>query len=87
MDKKTVSIIITVAACLLCLCPGISSIFMGLIFAIASVFPGAEIDVLGSPDPKAAMNFGVTTGIIGLVLVIVAVVVIILAWKKKKNTL
>ena len=87
MDKKTVAIIITIAACLLCLCPGRSGISMGLIFAIVSVFPGAEIDVLGSPDPKAAMNFGVTIGIIGLVLVIIAVVVIVLAWKKKKNAI
>jgi hypothetical protein len=87
MDKKTTAIIITVAACLLCACPGIFGIFMGLIFAIASVFPGADIDILGSPDPKGAMNFGIISGIIGLVLIIIAGVVIFFAWKKKKNAM
>ena len=85
MDKKTVAIIITVAACLLCACPGLLGVFMGVIFAIVSVFPGAEIDVLGSPDPKAALNFGVTAIIVGVVMVIIAAIVILFAWKKKKN--
>ena len=85
MDKKTVAIIVTIAVCLLCACPGLSGVLMGLIFAVASVFPGAEIDVLGSPDPKAALNFGVTTIIVGVVMVIIAAVIIFLVWRKKKG--
>ena len=84
MDKKTVAIIITVVACLLCVCPGAFGVLMGILFAIVSVFPGADIDIMGSPDPKAALNFGVTSFIIGVVMVIIAAVVIFLAWRKKR---
>ena len=87
MDKKTLAIILTVAACLLCACPGISGVLMGILFTIISIFPGAEIDVLGSADPQAAQNFGIASIVVGAVMVIIAVIVIFLAWRKKKNTL
>jgi heme/copper-type cytochrome/quinol oxidase subunit 2 len=84
MNNKTVAIIITVAACLLCLCPGVTGFLMGILFTVISIFPGAEIDVLGSADPKSAQSFGVTSIIVGAIFVIIAIVVIILAWRKKK---
>ena len=85
MDKKTVAIIITVLACLLCACPGLSGIAMGAMFALMSFIPGADIDVMGSSDPKAALNFGMFTLVGGIVFVVIAAVVIFFAWRKKKN--
>lgn len=85
MDKKTIAIIITVVACLLCVCPGISGMFGGGLFAIISFIPGADIDIFGSPDPSEALNFGLTTLGVSLVLVVIGAVAIFLAWKKKKN--
>ena len=52
MDKKTVAIIITVAVCLLCACPGLSGVAMGVIFAVVSFIPGADIDMIGIPIPR-----------------------------------
>ena len=85
MDKKTVAIIITVAACLLCACPGLLGVFMGVMFAIVSFIPGADIDIIGRGDPRAALNFGITAFVIGIVMVIIAAIVILFVWKKKKN--
>ena len=87
MDKKTVAIIITVVACLLCACPGLFGVFMGMVSAIVSFIPGADIDMMGSSDPQAALNFGVISLIIGIVMVIIAAVAIFLAWRKKKNSM
>ena len=85
MDKKTVAIIITVAVCLLCACPGLSGIAMGAMFAIISSIPGANIDVMGSSDPGTALSFGVWTLIIGIVMVIIAAVILFFTWRKKKG--
>ena len=59
MDKKTTGIIATVAAVLLCGCPGLCGLFFGVISAIASFIPGSEIDVFGSNDPQAALYTGI----------------------------
>jgi LPXTG-motif cell wall-anchored protein len=85
MDKKTVAIIVTVLACLLCACPGLTGILVGVMFAIVSMIPGANIDIMGSSDPQAALSSGIVMLVVGIVFVIIAAVVIFFAWKKKKN--
>ena len=83
MDKKTTGIIATVATALLCGCPGLVSLCMGVVFAAASQIPGAEIDMFGSKDPAQALNYGIGGVCLGIVLVIIPIVVGILMLRKK----
>ncbi len=84
MDKRTVAIIVTVAALLLCGCPGLLGVFMGGMFAIVSFVPGASIDVMGSSNPQSALGFGLGSLCVGLVAVLIAVVAIVLAWRRSR---
>ncbi len=84
MDKRTVAIIVTVAAILLCGCPGIFGLFMGGLFAIISFIPGAKIDMMGSSDPQSALIFGISTLCVSVVFLVIAGVAIFLAWRRSK---
>jgi hypothetical protein len=84
MDKRTVAIIVTVAAILLCGCPGLFGLFMGGLFAVISFIPGSTIDVFGSSDPQSALTFGLGSLCVGLVAVLIAVVAIFLAWRRSR---
>lgn len=86
MDKRTTAIIVTVVGLLLCGCPGGFSLFAGALFALISFIPGAEIDILGSSDPQAALTFGIGAMGVGLVMVLVAAVAIFLVWRRSKAT-
>lgn len=86
MDKRVVAIIVTVAAVLLCACPGLFGLFMGGMFAVISFIPGADIDVFGSTDPQSALNFGIGGLCGGAVLVLIAAVAIFVVWRRQRNT-
>jgi hypothetical protein len=86
MDKKTVAIIVTVAAILLCGCPGLFSLLLGGMFALISFIPGANIDVFGSSDPRSALNFGIGGLCVGVVFVLIAAAAIFFAWRRKSDT-
>jgi uncharacterized membrane protein len=83
MDKKTVGIIATVAAALLCGCPGLFGICWGFIAAIASQVPGANIDIGGSSDPKTALITGIGSLCLGVIFVAIPVVVGFVTLRKK----
>jgi len=84
MDKKTTGIVATIAAVLLCGCPGLLALFMGGLFAIISQIPGADIDMFGSSDPQSALQFGIGGICLGLVFVIIPVVVGFLTLRKRE---
>lgn len=86
MDKRTTPIIITAAAVLLCGCPGLFSLFMGGMFALVSLIPGADIDVFGSSDPQAALTFGIGALCAGAVFVLIAGSAIFWAWRRRSGT-
>jgi uncharacterized membrane protein len=86
MDKKTIAIIVTVAAVLLCGCPGLFSLLLGGMFALISFIPGANIDVFGSNDPRSALNFGIGGLCVGVVFVLIAAAAIFFAWRRKSGT-
>jgi hypothetical protein len=86
MDKKTTGIIATVAAALLCGCPGLASLCFGAFFALASQIPGAEIDMFGSKDPAQALNYGIGGVCVGIVFIIIPIVVGFLMLRKKPET-
>lgn len=83
MDKKTTGIIVTVAAALLCGCPGLCAAFFGAISAVASFIPGADIDIFGSNDPQAALTTGIGMLCGGIIFVAIPVVVGFLMLRKK----
>lgn len=83
MDKRTIGIIATIAAVLLCGCPGLLAVFMGAIFAVVSFVPNANIDIGGSNDPKAALAFGGVVLCLGIIFIIIPIVVGFLTLRKK----
>jgi hypothetical protein len=82
MDKRVVAIIVTLAAVLLCACPGLFGLFMGSLFALISFIPGAGIDMFGSQDPRSALRFGLIELGAGLIFVLIAAVVVFLVWRR-----
>jgi uncharacterized membrane protein len=85
MNAKTLAIIVTIAAILLCACPGLFVLFQGGIFALVGVIPGSEIDIMGSSDPQSALLFGVGELCLGAVLLIIGIVAVILVWRRAKS--
>lgn len=83
MDKKTIGIIATVAAVLLCGCPGLGSLCYGLTTTVASFIPGAEIDIFGSNDPGSATTMGIVTLCVGIIFIAIPIVVGIVTLRKK----
>ena len=83
MNNKTTAIVVTVAAILLCGCPGLVSLFMGGMFALTSAIPGANIDVFGSSDPRSALNMGIAGLCVGLVFVLIAAAAIFFSWRRR----
>jgi hypothetical protein len=86
MDKKTMAIVVTVAAMLLCGCPGLCSLLMGGLYAVISRIPGAQIDVFGSSDPQAALSLGIGGVCVGAVFVVIAAVAIFLVWRRNSKS-
>lgn len=86
MSNKTTAIVVTIAAMLLCGCPGLFGLLMGGMFAVISFIPGANIDVMGSSDPRSALNLGIGGLCVGIVFVLIAAVAIFFAWRRKPVT-
>lgn len=85
MDQKNTGIIATIAAVLLCGCPGLLSLCMGFMFAVISRIPGADIDVFGSGDPQRALTFGISGICVGVLFVAVPVAVGYFMLRKKPD--
>jgi hypothetical protein len=83
MDRKTTGIILTIAAVLLCGCPGLFSLFFGGLMAVVSFVPDANIDIFGSTDPQSALNFGLGALCLGALFVAIPIVVGVLALRRK----
>jgi len=87
MDKKNVGIIATVATAVLCGCPGLFGICWGLISAVVSQVPGANIDMGGSSDPKTALMSGIGALCLGVIFVAIPIVVGFVMLRKKPEEL
>ncbi len=75
MDKKTGGLIATIGTTLVCGLPGLCLCLFGGTFAFAGTIPGADIDVGGSSDPKAAMATGIAMLCFSLILIAIPAVV------------
>ncbi len=85
MDQKTKAIIATVAAVLLCGCPGLVGLCSGATFVMAGVVPNSEIDIFGSSDPGAAITTGIVTLCLSVLFVAVPIVVGVLMLRNKSS--
>ena len=83
MDQKTKGIIATVAAVLLCGCPGLFMCIFGATSAFASFIPGAEIDVMGSSDPASATTMGFVFLCLSVIFIAIPIVVGFFMLRKK----
>lgn len=75
MDKKTTGIIATIAAVILCGCPGLVGLCFGAASAVAATIPGAEIDIFGNNDPGSAITLGIIVLCVSVLLIAIPVVV------------
>lgn len=83
MDNKTKGIIATVAAVLLCGCPGLFLCFFGATTALAGMTPGADIDVFGSSDPTAALTMGFVFLCLSVIFIAIPIAVGFFMLRKK----
>jgi preprotein translocase subunit SecF len=75
MNSRNTSMIATIVAAVLCGCPGLFGLCFGATSLFASFVPGAQIDVMGSNDPQAAMTMGLVTLCLSVIFLAVPVVV------------
>lgn len=83
MDDKTKGIIATIAAVVLCGCPGLLLCFFGATSVLASAIPGAEIDVFGSNNPAAGTTMGFVFLCLSLLFLLIPVGVGFFTLRKK----
>jgi len=87
MDKKTTGLIATIAAVVLCGCPGLFMCFFGSTSILASQMPGADIDVMGSSDPAAAMTMGLVFLCASLIFILIPILVGFFMLRKKPEAI
>lgn len=83
MDQKNTGIIATIAAALLCGCPGLFAVCWGALAAVISFIPNADIDIGGSSDPTTALIAGIGTLCIGVIFIIIPIAVGFFTLRKK----
>jgi hypothetical protein len=79
--------IATIAAVVLCGCPGLFMCFFGATSVFASMMPGAEIDVWGSSDPASATTMGFVFLCLSIILIMIPVAVGFFTLRKKPEAL
>jgi hypothetical protein len=87
MDRKTTAIVVTSLAVIACGCPGLVALFTGLFFAVISPMPGAQIDIMGSNDPAAALSVAFVMICLGLIGIAIPVLAAIFLLRRKPEAL
>ena len=83
MNNKNTGIIATVAAALLCGCPGLLAFCWGSLAAVVSFMPGANIDIGGNSEPRAALLSGLGSLCVGILLLAIPIAVGFFTLRKK----
>lgn len=86
MENRQRGIIATVAAALLCGCPGFFALCWGSLSAIVSFVPGAEIDIGGSSDPRSALYTGLGALCVGILFIAIPVAIGFFTLRKRPDT-
>ncbi len=87
MDKKTTGMIATIAAVVLCGCPGLFMCCLGATSVLASQVPGADIDVMGSNDPASAMTMGLVFLCASFIFILIPIAVGFFMLRKKPEAI
>ncbi|MBI5951425.1 MAG: hypothetical protein HY865_07190 [Chloroflexi bacterium] len=87
MDKKSTGMIATIAAVVLCGCPGLIMCCLGATSVFASQVPGADIDVMGSSDPASAMTMGLVFLCLSFIFILIPIAVGFFTLRKKPETI
>jgi hypothetical protein len=83
MDTKTKGIVATIAAVLLCGCPGLFMCFFGATSVFASFVPGADINIGGNTDPASATTMGFVFLCLSVIFIIIPIAVGFFMLRKK----
>ena len=83
MNNKNTGLIATIAAVVLCGCPGLFMCFFGAISTAASFMPGADINVGGSTDPTSATAMGIGSICGSIILIAIPIAVWYFPMRKK----
>ena len=75
MKNKNSGMIALIAAVLLCGCPGLFAACWGGLTAVISFMPGADINIGGSSDPRAALLSGLGTLCVGILFIAIPVAI------------
>lgn len=75
MNNKNTGLIATVAAVVLCGCPGLFMCLFGAISVFASLVPGADINIGGSNSPAAAAGMGIGTLCLSIIFIAIPIAV------------
>jgi len=85
MDRKNTGMIATIATALLCGCPGLFGLCLGGTSVLASMIPGAEIDVFGRNDPAAGVTMGVVFLCLSVIFIAIPIVVGVVTLRKRPD--
>ncbi len=83
MNNKNTGLIATIAAVVLCGCPGLFAVFYGGLASIVSFIPGADINFNGSSDPMVALGTGLGSCCAGILFIAIPVAVWYFTMRKK----
>ena len=83
MNNKNTGLIATIAAVVLCGCPGIFMCFMGAMYAFVGSVPGADIDINGSSDPSSAITLGIAMLCVSIIFIAIPIAVGFFTMRKK----
>lgn len=83
MDQKTTGLIATIASAVVCGLPGLLGVCIGAMVALISQIPGADIDVVGSSEPAAALGVGIVILCLGVIGVAIPIVVGVVFFRRK----
>ncbi|MFN3490669.1 MAG: hypothetical protein ACK40V_00445 [Anaerolineales bacterium] len=87
MNNKNTGLIATIAAVVLCGCPGLLAVFYGGLMSVISFIPGADINIQGSSDPSVALGTGLGSCCVGLLFVAIPIAVWYFTMRKKPEAI
>jgi hypothetical protein len=82
MNRQNATILTAVTA-LLCGCPGLFGLCVGLMMALVGVIPGSDINIGGSSNPATAIGLGLALLCLGIIFIAIPIVVGFVTLRKK----
>jgi hypothetical protein len=83
MNNKNKGLIATIAAVVLCGCPGLFMCFMGAMYTFISFVPGADINIGGSSDPASATTLGISMLCVSIIFIAIPIAVWFFMMRRK----